>query len=121
MSDAKSSTEAYEPETGDIVWTDFDPGTGREQGGRRPAVVISPVDFFRASRFATVCPVTSRVRPFASSVVLPPVLLINGEILTSHIRSIDTMSRPIRFSGSRAPAEVMIELRAKLAVVLGIL
>ena len=121
MSGAKSSTKAYEPETGDLIWTDFDPRTGREQGGRRPAVVISPRDFFRASRFAIVCPVTTRVRPFGSSVLLPPDLPIKGEILTSHIRSIDTTSRPIRFSGVRAPAEAMVELRAKLAVLLGML
>lgn len=30
----------YEPAAGDLIWTDFDPRTGREQGGRRPALVI---------------------------------------------------------------------------------
>ena len=121
MSAAKSSTEAYEPEAGDIVWTDFDPRTGREQGGRRPAVIVSPRAFHAASRFVIVCPVTSRIRPFASSIVLPEGLSIVGEVLTSHVRSIDTLNRPIRFSGERLPPPSLTELRAKLAVLLGIL
>jgi mRNA interferase MazF len=121
MSAAKSSTDAYEPEAGDIVWTDFDPRTGREQGGRRPAVVVSPRVFYVASRFVIVCPVTSRIRPFASSIVLPQGLSIGGEVLTSHVRSIDTLNRPIRFSGERLPTVSLTELRAKLAVLLGML
>ena len=30
------------PETGDLVWLTFDPQAGREQAGRRPALVLSP-------------------------------------------------------------------------------
>jgi mRNA interferase MazF len=110
----------YEPEAGHLIWTDFDPRVGREQSGRRPALVISPVAFFRASRFAIVCPITSRVRPFASSVVLPEGLSIEGEVLTSHVRSIDTTARPIAFAGAIVPAEVLAEGRAKLAALLGL-
>jgi mRNA interferase MazF len=73
----------FEPDAGDLIWTDFDPQVGREQGGRRPAVVVSPLAFFRASAFVIVCPITSRVRPFASSVVLPARLPVAGEVLTS--------------------------------------
>jgi mRNA interferase MazF len=109
----------YEPEAGDLVWTDFDPRVGREQGGRRPALVLSPSAFGRASRFVIVCPITSRVRPFASSVALPPRLPIAGEILTSHVRSIDTISRPISFVGARAPGPTLDDVRAKLVVLIG--
>jgi hypothetical protein len=28
---------AYVPDTGDLIWTDFDPTKGREKAGRRPA------------------------------------------------------------------------------------
>ena len=31
----------YVPDRGDIIWTDFDPQAGREQAGRRPALVLS--------------------------------------------------------------------------------
>jgi hypothetical protein len=39
--------------------------------------------------------------------------------LTSHVRSIDAMSRPIAFSGMRASAEILDEVRAKLVVLIG--
>ncbi len=109
----------YEPQAGDIVWTEFDPSLGREQRGRRPSLVLSPLDFFRASRFVIVCPITSRVRPFASSVVLPTGLAVSGEILTSHVRSIDTISRPILPAGCSAPDASLQEVRAKLALLIG--
>jgi mRNA interferase MazF len=121
MSDVRSFTnEPFEPDEGDLIWTDFDPPSGREQAGRRPALVISPAALWQASRFAIVCPITSRVRPFGSSVVLPPGLPITGEILTSHVRSIDTMSRPIIPLKCRVPPAVLDEVRAKLAVLLGV-
>jgi mRNA interferase MazF len=63
---------------------------------------------------AIVCPITSRVRPFPTSVVLPSNLPIAGEILTSHIRSIDTMARPIRYAGAAVPLNVAQLIRAKL-------
>jgi mRNA interferase MazF len=109
----------YEPDAGDVIWTDFDPRTGREQSGRRPALVISPRDFWRASRFAIVCPITTRVRPFPTSVVMPAGLTIAGEILTSHVRSIDTIARPIAYAGAGVPDAVLEEVRAKLALLMG--
>jgi mRNA interferase MazF len=110
---------AYAPEAGDLIWADFDPRVGREQSGRRPALVISPGAFFRATEFAIVCPITSRIRPFGTSVVLPPGLPVSGEILTSHMRSIDTGARPIAYAGASVLAETLEEVRAKLAVLLG--
>ncbi len=108
------------PEAGDLIWTDFDPRTGREQGGRRPALVLSPRAFWEASGFAVVCPITSRVRPFASSVVLPEGLPVQGEVLTSHVRSIDTLARPVLRVGAAVGAAVLAEVRAKLAVLIGL-
>ena len=36
---------AYVPEPGDLVWLHFTPHAGREQGGHRPALVLSPVRY----------------------------------------------------------------------------
>jgi len=113
------TSDVFEPDEGDLIWTDFDPRIGRKQGGRRPALVISPVEFWRASRFAIVCPITSRVRTLGTSVVLPPGLPIGGEILTGHVRSIDTMSRPIVSVNCRVPASILDDVRAKLAALMG--
>ncbi len=109
----------YVPEAGDLIWTDFDPRVGREESGRRPALVVSPLEFFAATEFAIVCPITSRVRPFGMSVVLPPGLPISGEVLTGHVRSIDTLARPIGFAG-RVPPAILDDVRAKLAALIGL-
>jgi mRNA interferase MazF len=109
----------YIPEAGDLIWTDFDPRVGREQSGRRPALVVSLADFNRVSGFAIVCPITSRVRPFGTSVVLPAGLPISGEILTGHVRSIDTLAHPILRAGVAVPAAVLEEVRNKLAALIG--
>lgn len=37
----------YYPDRGDIVWLDFDPQTGHEQAGRRPALALSPAEYNR--------------------------------------------------------------------------
>lgn len=105
---------AYLPDTGDLIWTDFAPTKGREQAGRRPALVVSPSAFTENTGLAIVCPITSRVRPFPTSVVLPSSLPIAGEILTSHIRSIDTQARPIRYAGIAVSDEIARLVRAKL-------
>ena len=105
---------AYVPDAGDLIWPDFDPSKGREQAGRRPALVVSPALFTENTGLAIVCPITSRVRPFPTSVVLPPGLPIAGEILTSHIRSIDTQARPVRYAGVTVSFTVAQLVRAKV-------
>jgi mRNA interferase MazF len=110
----------YAPDAGDLIWTDFDPRTGREQSGRRPALVLSPAAFFHASGFAIVCPVTSTIRNFGASAQLPPGLPVSGEVLTSHVRSIDAQARPVRYAGASVPDAVLAEVRVKLAGLCGI-
>ena len=118
----RSSSEPgrYVPGAGDLIWTDFDPRNGREQSGRRPALVDSPAEFCRLTEFAIVCPITSRIRPFGTSVVLPPGFPISGEILTSHVGSIDTLARPISYAGATVPAAILENVRAKLAALIGL-
>jgi mRNA interferase MazF len=47
-------------------------------------------------------------------VVVPSGLPIAGEILISHIRSVDTTAQPIRYAGAVVPAPVAQPARAKL-------
>lgn len=114
------TTPGYVPDIGHLIWTDFDPTKGREQAGRRPALVLSPAAFTENTGLAIVCPITSRVRPFPTSVVLPSGLPVTGEILTSHIRSIDTQARSIRYAGSAVPPQVAQLVRAKLKAFIAI-
>lgn len=54
----------YVPDRGHAIWLHFDPQTGHEQAGRRPAVVLTPSDYNRRAGLAIVCPVTSRVKGY---------------------------------------------------------
>lgn len=105
---------SYVPDAGDLIWTDFDPTMGREQARRRPALVVSSSAFTENTGFAVVCPITSRVRPFPTSVVFPDDLPITGEILLSHVRSIDTQVRPVRYAGAAIGHATALLVRAKL-------
>ena len=114
------TARAYVPDVGDLIWTDFDPTRGREQAGRRSALVVSPALFSENTGFAIVCPVTSRVRPFPTSVVPPAGSPLAGEILTSHIRSIDLRARPVHYAGVTVPPEVAQLIRAMLNTLIAI-
>ena len=114
------SVTEFLPEAGDLIWTDFNPTLGREQAGRRPALALSPRSFVLNTGFVFVCPITSRIRPFPTSVVLPDGLPIAGEILLSHLRSIDIQARPIQPVGAAVPAEIARQVRAKLAALIAI-
>ncbi len=94
------SSSGYITNAGDLVWTDFDPRIGRPQSGK--------------------CPVASTIRRSGTSVLLPPGLPVDGEILTSHVRSIDTIAHPVRYAGLAVPAAILADVRAKLAVLCGI-
>ena len=41
---------AYIPKQGDIIMMNFNPQAGHEQGGRRPALVISNASFHHYTR-----------------------------------------------------------------------
>ena len=113
------STTEYAPDAGDLIWTDFDPRTGREQSGRRPAVVISPRALWEATRFAIVCPISTRLRGWGTNVALPAGLPVHGEVLTLQVRSIDTLARPVLSVGARVPTAALTEIRARLMALLG--
>ena len=114
-------TEAsWQPDAGDLVWTDASSTNGPTRIGTRPALVVSSRSFTAHTGLVIVCPITSRVRPFPTSVLLPPGLPVAGEILTSHIRSIDTLARPVRYAGASIGEALAGEVRAKLSALIAI-
>ncbi len=50
------------PEHGEIIWIDFDPQSGHEQAGRRPAVVLSNTEYNKRIGRAFVCPITTKIK-----------------------------------------------------------
>jgi mRNA interferase MazF len=82
------------PRRGEVWLVDLNPIAGHEQGGRRPALVLS-VDTFNASpaERVTVLPITSRARALRSRVeVQPPEggLSSPSYIIAEQVRTIST-------------------------------
>jgi len=109
----------YVPDAGDLVWFDFDPQAGREQAGRRPALVLSSHRFNVKTSLAFVCPITSKVKGYASEVLLPHGLPVYGAVLCSHLRSLDWRVRNPVLIG-KAPDDVMLSVREVVASIAGI-
>jgi mRNA interferase MazF len=108
---------AAAPESGDLVWLSFSPQAGREQAGRRPALVLTPAAFNDRVGLAFVCPVTSRVKGYPFEVALHAGR-ISGVVLVDQLRSLDWRARQAEPAG-KAPAAVMTEVLAKLRPLLG--
>jgi len=108
----------YVPERGDAVWLEFDPQTGREQAGRRPAIVLSPANYNAKSGLAVMCPITSRVKGYPFETVLPENMPIQGVILSDHARSLDWQSRRAKFI-CRLPREIVEDVAAKIVALVG--
>ncbi len=106
------------PDAGDLIWLSFTPQAGREQAGRRPALVLSPRAYNEKVGLCLVCPVTHHAKGYAFEVPLPEGLAIQGVILADHLKSADWHERgsdPI----ASAPADVLDEVRGKLKPLLG--
>lgn len=83
----------YKPNQGDIVMMNFTPQAGHEQGGRRPALVISNASFHRYTRMAIVCPITTKIKDYPMHVKLDERTKTTGEILCEHVKSLDLEAR----------------------------
>lgn len=107
---------SYIPERGDFVFVDFDGGSGHEQKGKRPAIVISPKIYNQKSGLVIICPVTSQIKnyPFEVEVVLDKV---KGVVLTDQIRSVDWGARNFRFI-QRAERVLITEVLKKIKVLI---
>jgi len=87
----------YVPEKGDFVALSFDPQSGHEQKGRRPALVISNRLFNEHTGLAIVCPVTNTYRKIPFHVAVPQDGSLTGYIMVEQVKSVDYQSRRITF------------------------
>lgn len=109
---------AFVPDAGDFVWLTFDPQAGREQAGRRPALVLSPKAYNAKSGLLLACPITSQVKGYPFEVAVPSGIGITGVMLADHVKSVDWKARQAERFAHSAP-ETIEEVRAKLAPLLG--
>lgn len=92
------------PDDGDIVWMHFDPQVGREQGGHRPAVVLSDVRYNRRTGLCICVPTTTKIKGYAFEVNLsgePPSVA-----LADHVKSVDWRGRGARPKGRASKEDV---------------
>ena len=106
----------YVPERGDAVWVTLDPHAGHEQGGRRPAVVISPRRYNELVGLAILCPITSQIKGYPFEVLIPSGLPVSGAILSDHLRSLDWRARKAEHIIA-LPPDVIDEIVGKLKAV----
>ena len=71
------------PERGALIWLTFTPQSGREQAGRRPALVVSPSAYNSKVGLALVCPITSKVKGYPFEVPLPDWGPVQGVVLAT--------------------------------------
>jgi mRNA interferase MazF len=108
----------YVPDVADLIWLSFSPQAGREQAGRRPAVVISPRTYNGKSGLCIVCPITQQAKGYPFEVALPPGLAVQGVVLSDHVKSADWQARKAEFIET-VPVEVLDQVRAKLKPLIG--
>lgn len=97
----------YIPQTGDFVRLTFDPQSGYEQKGRRPALVVSNTLFNARTQLAMVCPITNTFRnvPFK----VPNDSSLTGYIMVEQIKSVDYVTRQVQFL-EKAPNWILDEV-----------
>ena len=103
----------YTPKKGDFVVLTFDPQSGHEQKGRRPALVISNDLFNQHTGLAIVCPITNTNRNIPFHVKIPEGTSLTGFIMVDQVKSIDYVARNIKLIES-APIELINEVQAIL-------
>ncbi|MDD5586449.1 MAG: endoribonuclease MazF [Alphaproteobacteria bacterium] len=114
----RPQSSGYVPERGDIVWLNFDPQSGHEQAGKRPALVVSPRAYNAKTSLALFCPVTSHVKRYPFEAALPAGSKIKGVVLSDQVKSLDWRARRAQFI-AKAPHTVINEVLGKLRSLVG--
>lgn len=108
MSNSNNS-DLYIPKKRDIVWINFNPKSGKEQAGRRPALVVSSSRYNRLVGLALVCPITTKIKGFMFEILIPEGLEISGVVLADQVKSLDYKTRRAEFF-CQIPEEILMQV-----------
>ncbi|HHL2561135.1 TPA: endoribonuclease MazF [Yersinia enterocolitica] len=108
--------KTYIPESGDIVWLDFDPQAGHEQAGHRPALVLSPAIYNEKVGLMLCCPMTTQIKGYPFEVIIAGAK--QSAVLSDQIKSLDWRKRNATRKG-RVSAMELAEVRAKSKALIG--
>lgn len=103
----------YIPKKGDFIALSFDPQSGHEQKGRRPALVVSNTLFNQKTGMAIVCPVTLTDRSIPFHVKIENASTITGFVMVDQIKSIDFAARAAKFI-EKSPRDLIEDVLAIL-------
>ena len=106
----------YQPERGHFIFLNFTPHAGTEQGGRRPALILSPLAYNVATGRAFACPVTNQVKGSPFEVAVSPGARLTGVILADQARNLDWLARNAEFHSVADPGTVL-EVLARLEAI----
>lgn len=113
-----SPNQPYCPDAGDIVKISFDPQAGREQAGRRPALVLSPRQYNQLARLCVLCPITNQEKGYPFEVAIPQNQHVTGVVLADQVKSMSWQERHAEFV-CQAPDGVATHAKAKIKALLG--
>jgi mRNA interferase MazF len=99
----------YIPRKGDLIALTFDPQSGHEQRGRRPAVVVSNDLFNRHTGLCIACPITNTRRDYPFHVSIPTGEGVTGFVMVEQVKSIDFRARKAKRVG-KASAGMLDEV-----------
>lgn len=99
----------YVPRKGDFVALAFDPQTGHDKRGRRPALVVSNDLFNKHAGLCIVCPVTTTYRGFPFHVEVPSGDAVTGVVMVEQVKSVDYRARKVKLIAP-APERVLDEV-----------
>jgi mRNA interferase MazF len=108
----------FTPQSGDIIWLNFNPQAGHEQAGFRPALVISEMPYNKKTGLAVCCPITRTVRnnPFEVQIEIEGITSV---VLSDQIKSIDLKARKAK-PCSAVDYRILAEVRSKIKALIGI-
>ena len=99
----------YVPRKGELITLTFDPQSGHEQRGRRPALVVSNDLFNKHTGLCIACPITNTRRDYPFHVAIPADEVVTGVVMVEQVKSIDFRSRKARRLG-KASTEMLDEV-----------
>ena len=99
---------AYIPRKGDFVVVTFNPQSGHEQRGRRPALIISNDLFNKHTGLCIACPITNTKRDYPFHVAIPEDQDVTGYVMVEQVKSLDFRARKVKRIG-RAPDSTLQE------------
>jgi mRNA interferase MazF len=98
--------KSYIPKKGDFITVTFNPQSGHEQKGRRPALVVSNDLFNKHTGLAIVCPLTGTGRNYPFHVAVENDATISGFVMVEQVKSIDFHARRARHIGKATDSVV---------------